>query len=71
MGHKRPRNPENARKPLQMPFRELRQLSVEARRQVVVDLANLLVDDVKVVDEPFRGRGDRPSISDRVGDRSV
>ncbi len=71
VGHERPRDSENARESLQMSFGELRQLSVEARRQVVVDLANLLLDDVKVVDEPFGGRRDRSFFADRVGDGPV
>ena len=38
---------------------ELRQLTVIARRQVVMDLAQLLFHEVEVVQQPFGCRGDR------------
>ena len=50
---------------------ELRELAVVARRQVVADLAELLVDDVEVVDEPLGGRRDRALFADRPGDHAV
>src|ERR1700720_134504 len=36
---------------------ELGQLAVEAARKVVANLANLLLDDMKVIDQPFGGGG--------------
>src|SRR5216117_600913 len=50
---------------------QLGQLPIEPRRQVVPDLAQLLVHDVKVVDEPFRRRGDRALLTDGVGDHAI
>ena len=55
----------------QVPLGQFRELAVVVRRQVVVDLAKLLVDDVVVVDEPLRGRGDRALVLDRGGQEPV
>ena len=55
----RPREAEDARIPLQRTVGQLRELAVVVGRQVVPDLADLLVDDVEVVDQPFGGRRDR------------
>jgi hypothetical protein len=48
-----------------MPGRQLRELPVVVRREVVPDLPELLVDDVEVVDQPFGRRGDGPLLADR------
>ena len=40
-------------------FDEFWQLAIEARRQVVFDFTNLLIDNVKIVEQPFRRRRDR------------
>ena len=45
---------------LQRLLRELGELAVEPAREVLADLPHHLVHDVEVVDEPFRGRRDRP-----------
>ena len=45
------------------PVGELRQLAVEAGRQVLADLADLLFDDVVVVEQPLGGRRDRPALA--------
>jgi hypothetical protein len=50
---------------------ELRQLSVIAGRQVGADLADLLLDDVEVVDQPFGRRRDLGALVDRFRDRAV
>ena len=53
------------------PVHQLRQLAVVAARQIVADLADLLLDDVHVVDEPFRrGRG-HALVADAGRDRAV
>jgi hypothetical protein len=61
-----PGQAEDARVALEIPVGELRQLAVVVRREVVADFAQLLLDDVEVVDEPFRGRGDRSFVLDRL-----
>ena len=56
---------------------ERRQLPVEAQRQIVADLAQLLVDDEEVVEQPLGGRRDpaflarRPRPSARFASRST
>ena len=54
-----------------MPLGQLGELAVVVRRQVVADLAELLVDDVEVVDEPLGGRRDRALVLDRPGQEAV
>ncbi len=61
-------NPRVAR---EMALGQLGELAVVVRGQVVADLAELLVDDVKVVDQPFRGRRDRPFVLDRTGQDAI
>ena len=67
----RPGQPEDARVSGERPVRELRQQAVEAGRQIVADLANLLVDEVEVVDQPLRGGRDRALFAHRCADRAV
>ena len=55
----------------EMALGQLGELAVVVRGQVVADLAELLVDDVEVVDEPFGGRRDRPFVLDRAGQDAV
>jgi hypothetical protein len=50
---------------------QLRQLTIVAGRQVVADLANLLFDEVIVVEQPLAGRRDRTALPDRAGDRAI
>lgn len=71
MGDVCPRNAEDPWVPLEVATLELRQLTVVVRRQVVADLPKLLLDDVKVVDKPFRCRRDRSFFLDRVGQDTV
>src|SRR5581483_967731 len=56
---------------LERPVGQLRQLTIEPGRQIVTNLAELFVDDVEVVDEPFRRRRDRALLTDGVGDDTV
>ena len=67
----RPRHAENSRIPFQRASCQLRQLAIVVGRQVVADLAQLLFDDMEVVDEPFSGRCDRSFVLDRLGQRPV
>ncbi len=50
--------------PLEMALGELGQLAVVVRGQIIADLAQLLVHDVEVVDEPLSGRRDRALVLD-------
>jgi hypothetical protein len=52
-------------------LRELGELAVESAREILPDLADHRVDDVKVVDEPFRGRSGHPFVADHRRDLSV
>ena len=50
---------------------ELWQPAVESRRQILPDLSKDVLDDVEVVDEPLRGRGDRAFLSDHRGQLAI
>jgi len=50
---------------------QLRQLPIVATRQVVADLANLLLDEVIVVEQPLAGRRDCTALLDRAGDGAI
>ena len=50
---------------------ELRQLPVVTGRQIGADLANLLFDQIIIVDQPFRRRRDRAPLVDRLGDIAI
>ena len=50
---------------------DFRQSAVVAARQIVADLAELLLDDVEIVDEPFRGRSDRAALPESLRGRAV
>ncbi|MEI2808495.1 MAG: hypothetical protein V9G18_21900 [Albidovulum sp.] len=66
-----PGQPEDPRIPREGPVAELRKLPVVARRQVVADLPELLFHEVEVVEQPFRGRGDRLAFLHRPGADAV
>ena len=51
--------------------RELRQLAVETRRQILANLADLLFDEVIIIQQPFGGRCDRSAFADRRPDRPI
>ena len=50
---------------------ELRELPVVGRGQIIADLADLLLDEVIVVEQPFGGRRDRAALADCVRDRAI
>ena len=66
-----PRQTKDARIALQRSVRQLGKLPVVVGGQVVPDLAKLLLDDVEVVDQPLRGRGDGALVLDRLGQGTV
>ena len=71
MGDEGPGQAEHARISGERPVGELRQLPVIAGRQIGADLADLLLDEMIVVDQPFRRRRDRAALVDRLGDRAI
>ena len=66
-----PGQPVDARISLQLSRGQLGQLPIEARRKVLLDLADLLFDDVEVVEQPLGGRRDRARLAARLRDREV
>ena len=71
VGDEGPGDPIDPRIAVERAGGELGQLPIESRRQIVPDLAQLLVHDVEVIDEPFRRRGDRPLLPDGPGHDAV
>jgi hypothetical protein len=71
MRHEGPGQSEHAGVSLERPVHQLRQLAIEAGREVGADLANLFLDDVKVVDQPLGRRGDGAFLTDRLADGAV
>jgi hypothetical protein len=71
VGDERPGEADDARVSLEEALGELRQLAIEAPRQILANFADLLVDDVEVVDQPFRGRGDRALLAYRLRERPI
>ena len=67
----RPGEPVDARVAFERTVGELGQLTIESARQIVPDLPQLLVHDVEVVDQPFRGRRDGSLLPDGPGDDAV
>ncbi len=71
MGDERPGQPIDARIALEGTLGQLRQFSVIAGWQVVVDLAQLFVDDVIIVDQPLRRRCDGVLLADCLGNCTI
>ena len=71
MGDERPGQPINAWIALEVTVSQLRQLSVKAGGQIITDLAQLLVHNVVVVDQPLCRRCDRPLLADCLGDCTI
>jgi hypothetical protein len=55
MGNERPGDPEDARVAGEGAARQLRQLAIIARRQIIANLADLLFDKMIIVEQPFGG----------------
>ena len=68
---KGPRHAEDARITLQVAVGELGQLPIVGRRQIVLDLAYLFLDDVEIVEQPLGSRRDRTIAACFVGERMV
>ncbi|HEY5726638.1 MAG TPA: hypothetical protein VIX40_11815 [Methylomirabilota bacterium] len=66
-----PGQAEHAGISLQRLLRELGELAIESAGEVLANLPHRLVGDVEVVDEPFRGGGDRPFLPDHRRDLAI
>ena len=71
MRDKGPGDTEYARIALERPIRKFRQLTVEAAREIVADFANLLLDYMKVFDQPFSRGRDGTFLTNCDGDRAI
>ena len=71
VSHERPGQTEDSRVTGERTFGELRQLPVISGRQVVADFADLVLDDVEVVDQPLCPGSDRVTFVDDGRDRVV
>ncbi len=67
MGDERPGHAEHPRVLRERSAGELRQLPIVAGRQIGADFSDLLLDHIKVVDQPFGGRRDDRASVDRLG----
>jgi hypothetical protein len=56
---------------VQRPVGQLGKLAVEPGREILPDVADDLVHDVEVVDEPFRRRHDRAFLPNHPGERAI
>ena len=71
VGDERPGHAEHAGIAGQRTAAQLGELAVVAGRQVGADLADLLFDEMVVVEQPFRGGRDRTALVDGLGDAAV
>ena len=67
----RPDQPEHPRQAGKGTVGELGQLAIISRRKVQPDFANLALDEMEIVDQPFRGGGDRGLVVHRRADRAI
>ena len=71
MGDACPRQSEHSREAGEWSIDELRQLPIEPRGQIRTYLADLLLDEVIIVQQPFGGRRYRAAFADRCSDRAI
>ena len=71
MGDERPGDPEHPRVAGERPLAQLRQLAIVALGQVGADFADLLLDEMEIVQEPFRGGRPRLAFDGGGGDLAV
>ena len=71
VGHEGPCHAEDARISGKRPGGELGKLAVIAGRKVGADLADLLLDQMIIVDQPFRGGGDGAALVNGAGDGAI
>ena len=71
MGDEGPGQAEDAGIAGQRPVRQLGQLAIEARGKIAPDLADLVLDDVEIVDQPFGRRRDRIVVAGRRDDGAI
>ncbi len=71
MGHQHGGEADHTRRALERALAEPGQLAVEPGRQVGTNLVQDVFDDVKVVDQPFRGGGGGALLLDHGGERAI
>ena len=71
VGDEGPGQAEDARVALQGALGELRELAVKPVRKVLADRPQRVVHDVKVVEKPLGGGGERADLADDRGDRAI
>src|ERR1700687_4351302 len=71
MTTKTPHKTEHARIAIEGPARQLGQQPIESRREVLAHLADLIFDEVVVVDQPFGSGGDRAAFSHGCDDGAI
>ncbi len=71
VGDEGPRDPEDLWISGEVSVGEFRQLIIIARRQIAPDLADLLFDEMKIVEQPFGGRREGVPVARGIGNDSV
>ena len=71
VGDERPDQPEHARVADQRTVGELRKLAVISRRQIGTDFADLLLDEMVVVEQPLGRRRNGPAVISRLRDVAI
>ena len=71
MGNKSPGQAEHARIAIEGPAGKLGQQPIESRREVLAHLADLIFDEVVVIDQPFGSGGDRAAVGHRRDDGAI
>lgn len=71
VGNERPGDAEDARMAVQWPVRQFWQTAVEAGWKVTLDLANLFLNDVKIIKQLFRSRRDWLALRNRLNNSAM
>ena len=71
VGHEGPGDAKHPRVSHEGSARELWQLPVEARRQILADVADLRFNEMVIVEQPFRGRSDGALFAHRPSDGAI
>ena len=71
MGNERPDHPVHPRIAYQRAVAELGKLAIVSRRQIGADFADLLFDEMVVVEQPLGGGRDGPALVGRLRDAAI